>query len=395
MEKLAISVGRMMGRMRADESSDKYALIIPPTVPGSLGDSAMISASSGMLRDRGLSRVDLMSGKAWNLDEKIDRQIKSERYFYKRSQIQHAWLVSHLPRYSEFYMIGADVIDGSYNLKSITGRLGLFSEAAKLGKKATLLGSSFSKKAQEPTTKILRELPDHVTVCARDPNSKKRMEDVLNRPIRQVADLAFLVESRPQSIAARDAINWINTRKKAGDQVIGLNANFLHVERDKNLPAALQILVEKLLLEDLSIILVPHDTRSAKPDEAVLADAVSKISDKDRERVRMLSPESPGTVRAVLEAVDLLVTGRMHATILALGTGTPAFNFAYQDKFEGLLQLFNLEDANLLSSPEELSQQPEAVAEKIIAVLKGRDQLAQHIQHYLPSVIDLARRNFL
>ncbi len=402
MEKLAISVGRMLGSIRnksettgAGVAVDQRALIIPPTVPGSLGDSAMISATAGVLRDKGFWQVDLMSGKTWDLDEKIDRRIKSERYFYKRSPLQHALLVSCLPGYAEFYMIGADVIDGSYNLKSITGRLALFSEAARLGRKATLLGSSFSKKAQEPTRKILREMPDNVTICARDPYSKQRMEEMLNRPIRQVADLAFLVAPRPGWPSAISATAWIHERRKAGDQVIGLNANFLHAERNKDIPAALQVLVKKLLEHNISLLLVPHDTRSSKPDEAVLLDAVSAVEEKDRARLYLLPPESPGAVRAVLAELDMLVTGRMHAAILAMSGGTPTFSFAYQDKFEGLLQLFDLEHQELLSSPEELATDPKHVADRVLSLLNDKERLGEHIGQHLPGVIDLAKRNFL
>ena len=40
--------------------------------------------------------------------------------------------------------------------------------------------------------------------------------------------------------------------------------------------------------------------------------------------------------------VDLVLTGRMHLAIAALGMGTPPLCVAYMDKFEGLFHLFDI-----------------------------------------------------
>src|SRR5690606_14671079 len=99
----------------------------------------------------------------------------------------------------------------------------------------------------------------------------------------------------------------------------------------------------------------------------------------------------PGVVRAVTPLLDMLATGRMHTAILGLSGGTAPFNFAYQDKFEGLLQFFKLEQSGLLSTPKELSADPVRVAEKVLHVLNEKETFEQHIQQYLPYVLNLAR----
>jgi len=396
MGSLSISVGRALSGLRVGAmDKERRVLIIPPAVPGSLGDAAMISASSYSLRSHGAAKVDLLYGKTWDLDEKIDTRISGERFFYKNSNLQQALLVSLLPRYSECYFIGADVIDGAYNPQSVSARISLLAEAANLGKKATLLGASYNTHPEETTRKALSELPESVTICARDPVSRQRMETALNRPIRQVADLAFLLRPRTDDLTVHEAKAWIASRRSRGDQVIGLNANYLHAQKDSNILGALKILVERLLRHDLSIMLIPHDTRSEMPDEKLLEAAVSIVEPKDRDRIFMLPPESPGIVRAVVPDLDMLATGRMHTAILSLSGGTPSFCFAYQDKFEGLLQFFNLENADLLSTPAELSAQPSTVAEKIIAKLKERKLFEERIVRHLPDVLALSEKNFL
>jgi polysaccharide pyruvyl transferase WcaK-like protein len=108
----------------------------------------------------------------------------------------------------------------------------------------------------------------------------------------------------------------------------------------------------------------------------------------------MIAPESPGAIKAALARLDLIVTGRMHAAILAMGGGTPAFSFAYQDKFEGLLTLFGLQSADLLSTPEDLIANPAAVAAKALAHLDNAPALRAQIEAHLPAVAALAEQNF-
>jgi len=396
MGKLAVSGGHALANLLGRRARPgRRALLIPPAIPGSLGDAAMISASSYFLRQSAVPTVDLLYGKEWSLDEPIDRRIGAERFFYQQSSIQQSLLISRLPEYSEVYFIGADVIDGAYNPKSVNARLSLLAEGARLGKRATLLGASYNANPEESTRKGLRALPVSVTICARDPVSRERMELALERPIRQVADLAFLLAPHSDHVEVRQANLWIAARRQAGDQVIGFNANYLHAEKNPQIPRALGILVEQLLKRRLSILLIPHDTRSERPDQKLLEEAVAALPAKQRERVRMLPPISPAVVRAVTPSLDMLVTGRMHAAILGMSGGTPAFCFAYQDKFEGLFRFFDLEGADLLSTPESLARDPAGVAEKILDRLKDAGLFRCQVQNNLPAVVELSKANFL
>lgn len=395
MGALSAAIGRTLAHWRTQETLTQGALIIPPAIPGSLGDAAMISASTTFLRNAGVSGVDLLYGKTWTLDEKIDRRVPGERFFYRQSRIQEALLLARLPRYEACYFIGADVIDGAYNPRSVNARLSLVAEAARLGKKATVLGASYNTHPETTTRETLRNLPASVTVCARDPVSRMRMESVLERPIRQVADLAFLLPPRAEHLLVQQAHDWIERRKAKGDQVIGVNANYLHAEKDAGIPPALKVFIQQLLRQPLSLVLIPHDTRSKRPDQRLLEEATAGLSAAERERIFMLPPVSPGVVRAVTPALDMLATGRMHTAILGLSGGTAPFNFAYQDKFEGLLQFFKLDQSGLLCTPKELTSDPVRVAEKFLHVLHDKETFQQHIQQYLPQVLTLARANFL
>jgi len=396
MGKLAVSFGHALGKLLArNADAGEAALLIPPAIPGSLGDAAMLSVSARLLREHGIPTVDLLYGKQWPLDERVDRRIRAERFFYRQSPVQQSLLVARLHRYAQCHLIGADVIDGAYNPRSVNARLFLLAEAARMGKAATLLGASYNRQPEETTRQALRALPASVAICARDPVSRDRMECALDRPIRQVADLAFLLNPCADHPEAQRALHWIESRRRAGDRVIGLNANYLHAEKNPQIPAALERLVTGLLGQSLSILLLPHDTRSARPDRKLLEEATAAVAPEDRQRLHMLPPTSPGVVRAVAPALELIVTGRMHAAILGLSAATPPFCFAYQDKFEGLFRLFDLEDADLLATPASLARRPDAVVARIVARLKDLDALRRRISENLPAVIALSKANFV
>ena len=62
----------------------KAALVIPPAIPGSLGDAAMVSVAIKNMKKK-YSRVDLLFGGVWNLDEEPHKRVSEERFFYKNS----------------------------------------------------------------------------------------------------------------------------------------------------------------------------------------------------------------------------------------------------------------------------------------------------------------------
>lgn len=395
LSSLAVPLARAVTPRQDKAGKRLRAAIIPPALPGSLGDAASLSSSAAYLRGQGFTGIDLMFGKDWPLDAPIDRRVNAERFFFRGSKLHFASLIPRLAAYSHAYFVGADVIDGAYNPRSVCGRLAMLGEVSRLGGSSTILGSSLNAHPEATTLAALRALPPEVRICARDPISLERMEHFLDRPITRVADVAFLLDPQPNHPTAIDARSWIAERRAAGDRVIALNANDIHAQKHAGLPGALPVLMSALLRGDVSILLVPHDVRPSSSDERLLAEATAALTDAERERVRMMRPESPGAIKAALAHIDLLVTGRMHPAILGMGTGTPPFCFAYQGKFEGLFELFDLQSAGLLSTPEELIEAPRTIADKALTHLDSAPALRGRILAHLPAVTTLAEQNFI
>ena len=393
--RLAVANARRTLKASDPVLPESTAAIIPPAVPGSLGDAAMISAAIAELRRRGFRRVDLFHDDAWPLDEAVDRRVASSRFFYENSAHQQAMLIRQTSRYSHMFFIGADVIDGAYNPGSVCRRLSLLDEAAAAGRQATVLGASYNEMPDRMTEAALKRLRDDVTICARDALSRARLQQRTSRPIRQTADLAFMLTPRPAHPDAVAACTWIRTRRAHGGPVVALAANYLQAATQPGLRDALREYVHALTSRGWSILLVPHDTRTAEPDAALLRYAAAALAPGQLPRTYLMETPSPGAIKAALAETDLLVTGRLHALILAMGSGTPGIGLAYQNKFEGTLAHFKLDDeADLLTTPEAFARQPWLLVEQSMRVLARSAELRARIVAELPQVRSASARNF-
>lgn len=390
----AIRGSRTIARARRGIGADGRALVVPPAGEGSLGDAAMLNATLASLRSLGMREVDLLLRPGWGALGAFDRQIDADDYFYGGWRRRFLPVLASLGRYSHAYFVGADVVDGVYNPGSVQRRLDVLAEVVAIGGRATVLGSSFSEAPDPVCVAALRALPDRVRIKARDPVSRMRMEAALDRPIELVADLAFLLAPDRAAPSAAKAIEWIGLRRQAGDRIVALNANYLIDVKHPGFSARLGPLMERLLARDISLLLVPHDTRTDRSDRHILMEALATAGPSAEGRVLLLEPEAPGMIKAVLGAVDLVVTGRMHVAILAMGAGRPALSFGYQGKFEGLYQLLGLGGTELLLSPRLLVEQFDRVVEAVQSRLDAAAWVAADIAAGLPAVRQLALANF-
>lgn len=382
-----------LGRSVPHRSGAKRALIIPPARFGSVGDAAMISVARDQLRARGFA-ADIMLPPGWSILRDADGWLDDAGYFYGERLSPWFDIVRRLPRYEHVLLIGADVLDGAYMPRSIRRRISVLHEQASHGRAARVLGSSFSDRHDPLTLAALRRLPAAVQIFARDPVSHDRMNQALGRDIELTADTAFLLSTSPDGETAKQAARWVETRRSAGDLVVGLNVNALQEARYPGFVAAHIPLLLDLLGDGISIMLVPHDTRAATSDVNVLRQLLEQLPASVRPKLFELDPADPRETKASLALLDLVISSRMHAAILAMGSEVPALCFSYQGKFEGLYSLLGLADADLLHEPESLMRSPRQVAEAVRSALANRRELQSRLHESLPEVRELAERNF-
>lgn len=389
-----LGASRLVATRRAKRRDSASALIIPPCPPGSLGDAAMVTSAIAGLQRHGMTRTDLLTASRWPIDRKPDKSIDMEAFLDWRSRVSLARGLPQLSRYGHAFLIGADILDGVYHPEPVLTRLAVLKEIVAGGGAATIFGSSFSETPNSTVVAELRALPQSITIAAREPLSHERMERLLKRPIKLVADLAFLVEPVSTPEVVQKTLAWIDGRRAKGQQVIGFNLNAIHDEGNPGLIEAATAYLSKIIDADIAVVLVPHDTRTDRSDYFLVKAAAAGLSDLQRESVYLLDATTPSDVKSVMAAVDLLVTGRMHPAILAMGAGTPAFSMVYQAKFEGLYRLLGLQDCDLLIDPAAFCKSPDQFAARTLTILENGDALRTIIRDNLGAVRALAEGNF-
>lgn len=374
-------------------------MIVAPTSPGSLGDEAMMSALSAQLAARGFERLRVavwQSGDEWWGDGGRLGCI----------QLPQAglgpWIrfAHRIREAAALWVVGADVLDGSYGVRPALRLLGAADLAGRLGLRTTVIGSSFGTTAHLLTVRFLGRLCRRVRVLARDCYSKRRLDEALCRPVPLVADIAFLLPpAKPEASPLLGEIcGWIRQQRQAGARlVVGCNLNPLPLAQARHgvgpLVEAYRETLERLDREDgpISVVLVPHDRRQPHGEISALW-ALGDVLPPHVARTTVLleKPTTAAEAKAIIGECDLVLSGRMHLAIAALGSGVPVASLAYQGKCEGLFAHFDLEDL-VLDWREAVK--PGRLLSWFTPLVARRKQVAAQIAARLPGTLELAALN--
>jgi polysaccharide pyruvyl transferase WcaK-like protein len=270
----------------------------------------------------------------------------------------------------------------------------LLDRAARMGLRATVLGSSFSLTPAPSTVAVLRSLPRRVHLYARDDLSHGRMATALGRKIEISADIVFLLKDVAATPELEDDLAWIAAQRNTGARIVAVNANALQeVERPDLVARYVDLISSLLSTAGVSIVLLPHDTRGDRSDVALAGEIRDGLGADLADRVRLVPPRNPGSVKAIVKASDLLITGRMHAAVLGLTSGTPAISFSYQGKFEGLYRHLGLDPASYVFPTQALDDDLPGLLEACTQALDRSGELRMRILEQLPKLQALSRRN--
>lgn len=342
----------------------RRALICPPTGPGSLGDEAMIEALAARLSAQGLA-VDVMTPFAdtgsWEHLPGIDRHLTFPE---GGPALAITRLVALMRSYERVYVLGADVLDGHYDDRTVR-RLLLAASAARLAlRPTTIVGFSYNTLPSPTSVRLMRLLPPGTRIFLRDASSLERFRSATGRRAELSADVAFLLEPADVlGIEAAALAGWLWGQREAGREVVAFNAGGASYvpgagQRDPDEVAATYAAELSALLgrrADVALALIAHDHRQGVGEHTLLQEVHERIDPQAQERVSaLISPRLRASeVKRLVADVDLVCTSRMHLAVAALGAGTPVVSVAYQDKFAGLYEHFALRDC-LLSLEESL-----------------------------------------
>jgi polysaccharide pyruvyl transferase WcaK-like protein len=138
-------------------------------------------------------------------------------------------------------------------------------------------------------------------------------------------------------------------------------------------------------------VILSHDYRGECNDLALGMRLQAECEEHGQEVVLVASEVSAPAVKMICSRLEVLMTGRMHCGIAALGVGVPTLFFDYQGKVKGLLELFEL---SILCEPDSDPQvTAAAAADSLQDLLDHHRQYRDKILRVLPLIQSMSRRN--
>jgi polysaccharide pyruvyl transferase WcaK-like protein len=390
---------------KGDEHS---AVLLPPSNIGSLGDQALLEASSEQLLKIGYVRITYISYGEKSFPGEVLRnaRIIPLRRLLDSHAVLSIYYWKELRAYLEvlrksrlLVFIGADVLDGSYSEARSINRLRLLSLAQRLGRQTHVISCSFNASVSPSIKRYIGRRLTRTIFHVRDRLSLDRLQAFFSGAATLSADCAFLL--KPQEVAhGKDILAAVHS-KKGRAKVLALNisehaldwANGIPEERLAEICQALLRLLTRYL--DIDVLLVPHDTRGGETsDRNLLLKIRSIVIDQGLSPSRFIGIAEglgPGEIKALVGEADFCVSGRMHLAIACLGGGVPVACFPYNDKFEGLFEHFGLDDCLIPSVAANSGHELGVFLENFL--LKS-SLIQSRIAERLPQVVALAKSNF-
>lgn len=231
-------------------------------------------------------------------------------------------------------VVGADVMDGAYNLRASVRRAGIAAGTCRAGIDTRVVGFSWNDHPRRAALSALRDAASSgVSLCLRDPVSAARARADGLTGVVDTADIVF---------AARTFAADARMRLVPFDGPYAVvNASGL-LAREWNQVAELVRVISHLTDRGLSVLLLPHVIRESGDDLRACRAVFDALDESQRGAVALVeSLPTPADVRGIAADATVVITGRMHLAINALWSGVPAIVFASQGKVEGLAQLFD------------------------------------------------------
>jgi polysaccharide pyruvyl transferase WcaK-like protein len=389
--------------MAGIESAAPFSfLIFPPTHGyGSFGDQAMMFATIKSLRIRYPScgigilhyeKIDTFLNEYFPDIQNFHLALEHERT-NKESAERYYDALEH---YEQVLFIGADNLDGAYNLAQVQTYLNLIRMACKTGKKTVLIGFSYNASPRPKALEYIKVMSDYTSLHIRDQVSLDRLNAHGVKNLVPVADCAFLFNHHDYKINTKTAA-YLETLKKETKKYIGLNIRFPKEETEnvnqiiKKITGVFHETVNK---NEYAFILITHDTRDF-PFQYSDTESLSLLgADLRGGGFTVYNPDWINTCiesRAIIELCDFVVGNRMHLAVLAFSLGKPAISFIYQGKFEGLYQFYQFEHSFLFDKDTFLETE---FASAVSYIKNNLPELNEHIAGKTKAVIELAQKNF-
>lgn len=295
------------------------------------------------------------------------------------------------------FVLGADVMDGYYSPRCSVAFFALADIMQRHGVPTSLLGFSFNSHPNVKVLKNIKHLNADFHFHLRDQISLERFEKSTGKKAILTSDVAFLLQPDTSSEQYAKCAEW---KRQTGKKLLIVNLHPMLIRRATQsqiaqIIAALHHSLETILKStDWNVLLLPHDNRKNVTDNICLAPLYEKLKRNGNNRVKYI-PEvlDAARMKGIVGLGDALVTSRMHLGIAGLSQGIPTMGFSYQDKFQGMIKHFDLDDQFILPIPSQ--DNTEIISQRLKWLLEHHIEVKEKLLKRLPKVLELAKRNFV
>ncbi|WP_102159494.1 polysaccharide pyruvyl transferase family protein [Zhihengliuella halotolerans] len=391
--KLDIAAGKVV-RPRA--ATDGFTVVMSPAGDGNIGDSAMlysfIEQTQGPVKVMiKLPRDPDESALVQDLRRRFGDRLTfvSARPFY-RSMPPVRFLATlrfakELDGASRFFVHGADTIDGG-NTSASLAAWSLCRLAQAAGVEVSVLGFSWRDEVPKVVASAMSRVSKSGALYPRDGLSADRLLSSGADQVVRAADMAFSLSSEDEPPAY--VRTWLKERAEKNERFAILNVSGL-IENKFSQSEEVREVTKALHSIGFKIVFLPHVIRDVDSDLTVCR-AMSAQYGRTGDLL-VDTQLTPLQVKHMTRVAELVVTGRMHLSILSLTNATPVIALATAGKVEGLFGLFGLTHLVVASEPGYGAE----IASKIGDVARNRDGISGQIRSALPSVRELSMKNFV
>lgn len=359
----------------------KHILVAAPG-KGNIGDVAMLEAFVERIGERAVVILEDRSDYPGIPDSVHVVALPGLIYGGGRSMVHDAFRLANLMRgASSLSVVGADIMDGAYNSSASARRSIVAKWAALSGLNSRVLGFSWNGYPHPHAIRYLRQADGAGTrILARDPESRRRLDQEGLRGVESVADIVFTATSVAQLPSS--------IKMPHGAYAV-VNASALLGGDPKNTESYAELVTE-LVTDGVRVVLLPHVVR-AGGDQDELVKIYDALHGDIRAHVQLVEEElTPSQVRTVVQGATFVATARMHLSIMALRQGVPAVVVATQGKVEGLMTLFGISE--FLVHPSDVSSG--GLSQAVRSLRKQLAPVREKVHESLTEVLELASDNF-
>lgn len=363
-------------------------VLLTSTGNRNIGDQAMLE--SFIANVGGPIDAIVLSNASYVLPESARDRVRLHKFdslVYGRGDAQ----LNDLERFVEliqsarsFSVVGADVIDGGYQLRAPLMSWALATGAAEAGFDTRMLGFSWGENVAHVILEATRDAAAAgVRLYARDPDSAARLTRSHVLGVQSVVDTVFALEGTDKDTAEFRLLAEI---RSSGNRIALLNVSGLIAGRMDVVDDYVEV-AAALNERGVAVVALPHVNNRGGSDVAAIRELAARALVRGvRLKVldRLLAPTQ---VRALAGLADVVVTGRMHLSILSLSAGTPAIVLATQGKVAGLMRR--------IGHPEWCVDPKPGMAQDIVAQLDRAQNIDRsELDALMPDLIATAHRNF-